>query len=132
MAHRIETKVGQGVSYQLEVGGTPPIDCTVVVGPPGIAIDPVTKILTVPGASFTEPRIYPVSVQCQNCSGSVASLSIQINAGEDINCTPITPRSPICICATCLPLIRRALLGSPGTLATCWWIFPRTCGMSLR
>ena len=95
MAHRIETKVGQGVSYQLEVGGTPPIDCTVVVGPPGIAIDPVTKILTVPGASFTEARNYPASVQCQNCSGSTDSLSIQISVSEDINCTPIPPPTTV-------------------------------------
>ena len=91
MAHRIETKIGQAVSYQLQVTGTPPITCQVLSGPPGIAIDPTTRTMTIPGSAFTETKVYSAAIMCANCNGSQAVLTFQINVGEDINCAPITP-----------------------------------------
>lgn len=95
MAHRIETKVGQGISYQLQTSGTPPITCQLVSGPPGSTFDDATKTLTVPGSAIDQPKVYLASVSCVNCQGSIASLSIQINATEDINCNPIDPPTTV-------------------------------------
>ena len=95
MAHRIETKVGQGVSYQLQVSGTPPITCQVISGPSGTTIDPTTNTVTVPGTSITEPLVYAASVMCTNCDGAQSHLSLQINATEAINCVPITPPTTV-------------------------------------
>ena len=95
MAHRIETKVGQGVSYQLQVSGTPPITCQVISGPSGTTIDPTTNTVTVPGTSITEPLVYAASVMCTNCDGAQSYLSLQINATEDFDCVPITPPTTV-------------------------------------
>lgn len=94
MSHRLETKVGQNVSYQLQVTGTEPVACSVILGNNFASID-TSKRVTINGSQLTSPGVYDAIIKCTNCNGAESTLQLQISVTEDVNCTPITPPAPV-------------------------------------
>lgn len=100
MAHRIDLKVGQGTTYQLQTTGTEPITCAVTPAMPGATVNEATKVLTITPEFTATTGKKTIVVFCRNCSNGQggtlygSTLSIDVHVTADLNCEPIAPPSP--------------------------------------